>query len=270
MMKKIMTIIICAAFIVFIMFPIYWLLSISLKTRLEIISEFSLWPTNLTFQNYYRPLFEDVYGFYIRNSALISVIEAILCIIIAIPAAYAFSRLKFKGDNHLLFWLLTNRMAPAAAFLIPYYTLYTSLKLFDTIIGLVIVNSIANLPFTIWLLKGFIDGIPKDIEEAAIIDGYTFRQVLIKIVLPLLRPAIIVSGLFVFVFTWNEMLFASLFTTSTAAMPLTGGLLHYMSQTWVNWGEIAALTIITISPILGFLYYLQRYLARALTFGAVR
>lgn len=270
MKRNILISIVIWFFLIFTLFPFYWLLSTSFKTRLEIIGGVSFWPINPTFRNYQRPLFEDVYGFYIRNSFVISLMEAVLCVALAIPAAYAFSRLKFKGNNHLLFWFLTNRMAPAAAFLIPYYVLYTYFKLFDTIPGLIIVNSVANLPFAIWLLKGFIDGIPKDIEEAAIMDGYTFWQILFKILIPLLRPAILVTGLFVFVFTWNEMLFASLFTTSPAAMPLTGGLLHYMSQTWVNWGEIAALTIITVLPILGVVYYLQRYIARALTFGAVR
>ena len=161
-------------------------------------------------------------------------------------------------------------MAPPVAFLIPYYALYTFLKLFDTLQGLIIINSIGNLPFVIWLLKGFIDGIPKDVEEAAFIDGHTFWQMLRKILLPMLKPAIAVAGLFVFIFTWNEMLFASLLTTSPAAMPLTGGLLHYMSQLWMNWGEIAALTLITMAPILVGIFYLQKYIARALTFGAVR
>jgi len=270
MKTKVASIILVIIFVIFIVFPLYWLLNTSLKSRLEIISELTLWPTNPVLTNYHRPLFEDVYGMYIRNSFIIAITEAVLCIVIGLPAAYAFSRIKFKGNNHLLFWLLTNRMAPPAAFLIPYYVMYVSLKLFDTLQGLIIINSIANLPFTIWLLKGFIDGIPRDIEEAAIVDGYSFWQMFLRIIIPVLKPAIFVSGLFVFAFTWNEMLFASLFTTSPSAMPLTGGLLHYLSQTWVNWGEIAALTLITMLPVLVVVFYLQKYLVRALTFGAVR
>ncbi|MEM2910545.1 MAG: carbohydrate ABC transporter permease [Nitrososphaerota archaeon] len=269
-MKRIITIALIATYMVFLIFPLYWLVMTSFKSRLEIIGGVTLLPSNPTLNNYYRPLFIDVYGAYIRNSFIISIAEAVFCLALAIPAAYAFSRLKFKADNHFFFWLLTNRMAPAASFLIPYYSMYVYLKLFDTLHGLIIINSIANLPFTIWLLKGFVDGIPKDIEEAAFIDGYTFWQMLYKILLPMLRPALAVLGLFIFVFTWSEMLFASLFTTSPAAMPLSGGLLHYLAQTWVNWGEIAALTIITIIPMLVGIFYLQKYIARALTFGAIR
>ncbi|MBS7645787.1 carbohydrate ABC transporter permease [Candidatus Bathyarchaeota archaeon] len=259
-----------AVFLVFTAFPLYWLLITSFKERLEVIGGISFWPGKFFWRNYYRPLFEDVYASYIRNSFIISSVEIIICLPPALLAAYAFSRLKFKADNHFLFWFLTNRMAPPVAFLIPYYALYTFLKLFDTLQGLIIINSIGNLPFVIWLLKGFIDGIPKDVEEAAFIDGYTFWQMLRRILLPMLKPAIVVAGLFVFIFTWNEMLFASLLTTSPAAMPLTGGLLHYMSQLWMNWGEIAALTLITMAPILVGIFYLQKYIARALTFGAVR
>jgi len=263
-------IIIVGTFTLFTLFPLYWLFITSFKERLEILGGVSFWPSKFFTYNYYRPLFEDVYLAYIRNSLIISAAEVILCLPPAFLAAYAFSRLKFKADNHFLFWFLTNRMAPPAAFLIPYYALYNFLSLFDTLHGLIIINSIANLPFIIWLLKGFIDGIPQEIEEAALVDGYTFWQMLIKILLPMLRPALAVSGLFVFIFTWNEMLFASLLTTSPAAMPLTGGLLHYMAQLWVNWGEIAALTLITMVPILAVIFYLQKHIARALTFGAVK
>jgi len=257
-------------FTIFTLFPLYWILITSFKDRLEVIGGVTFWPKQFLWFNYYRPLFEDVYAAYIRNSFIISSVEVVLCLPPALLAAYAFSRLKFTADNHFLFWFLTNRMAPPAAFLIPYYALYTYLNLFDTLQGLIIINSIGNLPFIIWLLKGFIDGIPKDIEEAAFIDGYTFWQMLRKILLPLLKPALAVSGLFVFIFTWNEMLFASLLTTSPAAMPLTGGLLHSVSQLWVNWSEIAALTVITMAPILVAIFYLQKYIARALTFGAVK
>ena len=254
----------------FTLFPLYWLIITSFKTRLEVIGGIYFLPKTVNLYNYYRPLFEDVYGAYLRNSFILSSLEILICLPPAILAAYAFSRLKFKADNHFLFWFLTNRMAPPAAFLIPYWTMYTFLGLFDTIQGLLIINSIGNLPFAIWVLKGFIDAVPRDVEEAAYIDGYTFWQMLRRIMLPMLKPAIAVSALFVFIFTWNEMLFASLLTTSPAAMPLTGGLLHYVSQIWVNWSEIAALSLIAMAPVLAAIYFLQKHIATALTFGAVR
>jgi len=268
--EKVSSTILVGLMLIFILFPLYWLIITSFKTRLEIIGGVVFLPHKLNLINYYRPLFEDVYGAYLRNSFILSMAEVAICLPPGILAAYAFSRLKFKADNHFLFWFLTNRMAPPAAFLIPYWVLYTYLNLFDTIHGLIIINSVGNLPFTIWVLKGFIDAIPREIEEAAYIDGYTFWQMLRKILLPLLKPAIAVCALFVFIFTWNEMLFASLLTTSPAAMPLTGGLLHYMSQIWVNWSEIAALSVIANLPVIIAIYFLQKHIATALTFGAVR
>jgi len=256
--------------LLFILFPIYWLLITSFKQRLEVLTKVSFWPEEPTFYNYYRPFFEDVYAKNVLNSFLVALGEVALCVPPALLAAYAFSRLKFKGDNHLLFWLLTNRMAPAAAFLIPYFSMYTFLKLYDTLIGLILINSIANLPFAVWLLKGFIDGIPKEIEEAALIDGYTFWGLLRRILLPLLTPGLVTASFFIFIFAWNEMLFASMLAASGGAAPLTHALLHYLSELWVNWGEIAAITLLAMVPALVFAYVIQRYIVRGLTFGAVR
>jgi len=162
--------IIIVLYILFLMLPIYWLLIMSLKTNQEILSTFNLWPENLTFNNY-KVIFTDPswYGGYI-NSIIYVVMNTIISLSVAIPAAYAFSRYTFLGDKHLFFWLLTNRMAPPAVFALPFFQLYSSVGLFDTHIAVALAHTLFNVPLAVWILEGFMRGVPREIDETALID----------------------------------------------------------------------------------------------------
>mgnify|MGYP000403707975 FL=1 len=166
--------IIIVLYILFLMLPIYWLLIMSLKTNQEILSTFNLWPENLTFNNY-KVIFTDPswYGGYI-NSIIYVVMNTIISLSVAIPAAYAFSRYTFLGDKHLFFWLLTNRMAPPAVFALPFFQLYSSVGLFDTHIAVALAHTLFNVPLAVWILEGFMRGVPREIDETADLDGYSF------------------------------------------------------------------------------------------------
>ena len=173
------------AYIVFALLPIYWMVNMSFKTNEEILSTFSLWPQHFT-TDHYRTIFTDVswYSGYI-NSMIYVAINTVISLLVALPAAYAFSRYSFLGDKHVFFWLLTNRMTPPAVFLLPFFQLYTTLGLMDTHIAVALAHLLFNVPLAVWILEGFMSGVPREIDETAYLDGYTFPRFFFKIFLPL-------------------------------------------------------------------------------------
>jgi ABC-type glycerol-3-phosphate transport system permease component len=176
-------------------------------------------PTDITFDNDIT-IFTDSawYSGYI-NSIIYVVLNTIICLVTALPAAYAFSRYSFIGDKHVFFWLLTNRMAPAAVFLLPFFQLYSTFNLIDTHIAVALAHCLFNLPLTVWILEGFISGVPGEIDETAFIDGYKFPRFFFFVFIPLIRSGIGVAAFFCFMFSWVELLFARTLTT-TAAKPI--------------------------------------------------
>jgi glycerol transport system permease protein len=161
-----------AIYIIFLMLPIYWLVTMSFKTTNEILGGFTPWPVNFTLANYEK-IFTDStwYSGYI-NSLTFVIANTILSVVVALPAAYAFSRYRFLGDKHLFFWLLTNRMAPPAVFALPFLQLYSAVGLFDTPWAVALAHCIFNVPLAVWVLEGFVSGVPRVIDENALLDGY--------------------------------------------------------------------------------------------------
>src|SRR5437762_6721557 len=160
---------ILALYLVFLMVPIYWLVNMSLKTNTEITSMMTLWPQQLTFANY-RTIFTDQswYSGYVHSVTYV-VINTVLSLALALPAAYAFSRYRFVGDKHLFFWLLTNRMAPPAVFALPFFQLYSAIHLFDTRVAVALAHCLFNIPLAVWILEGFMSGVPKGLDETAFV-----------------------------------------------------------------------------------------------------
>src|SRR5918994_3760873 len=181
-------------YIVFLILPIYWLINMSFKTNQEILGQFSLWPQNPTLRNY-AVIFTDPswYKGYI-NSIIYVVMNTVISVTVALPAAYAFSRYRFLGDKHLFFWLLTNRMAPPAVFALPFFQLYSAFGLVDTHIAVALAHCLFNVPLAVWILEGFMSGVPKEIDETAYIDGYSFPRFFVKIFLPLIRSGVAAAG----------------------------------------------------------------------------
>src|SRR5690349_23963340 len=203
-------------YLLFLMLPIYWLINMSFKTNAEITSVMTLWPHTLTFDNY-RKIFTDPswYNGYI-NSLKYVILNTILSVGFALPAAYAFSRYRFLGDKHMFFWLLTNRMAPPAVFLLPFFQLYSTFGLIDTHIAVALAHCLFNVPLAVWILEGFMSGVPREIDETAYIDGYSFPRFFLTIFLPLIRAGIGVTAFFCFMFSWVELLLARTLTTTEA------------------------------------------------------
>lgn len=258
--------------------PVYWMIIVSGRSRVQLFDAPSLVLNSFYIQNYTNVI-NGVFGKYLTNSIVVATGNAILVLALALPATYALSRYPLRGKDNLFFTTLTQRMAPPAAFLVPLFLLFTQVfaigegryrwDLFDTQIGLILLYCVFNLPFAIWLLKGIIDSIPPELDEAAFVDGSTTLGVLIKIIIPLAAPGLAVTFIFSWIFAWNEYLLAANLT-SFDARTITTGLAGFVSVTGTNWGEMAAVATITIIPALLVVAFAQRYIVRGLTFGAVK
>jgi len=250
-------------FLIVYLFPVLWMIRASFLPRLEAF--YLGLSLNLTLDNYLNIL-KGSFLQNILNSFIISTFTVILSLCFSLPASYAFSRFNFTRKDDLYFFFLTIRMAPAVAFVLPYYIMYTTLGLFDTYHGMVIVQSIANVPLSIWLLKGFIDAIPKEVEEAAMVDGCSRSGVILRITLPLLAPAIVITGTLVFLFVWNEFFYAMILTRSVA-QPFTVVLPVLLGRVKLKWEEMcAAATVVSIIPII-LTIVTRKYLIKGLGLG---
>ncbi|WP_428929708.1 carbohydrate ABC transporter permease [Marinibacterium sp. SX1] len=255
-------------YLLFLLLPIYWLLNMSLKTNAEILGDFTLFPRDLTFQNYVT-IFTDAswYMGYV-NSLIYVVMNTVISLAVALPAAYAFSRYHFLGDKHLFFWLLTNRMAPPAVFALPFFQLYSSVGLFDTHIAVALAHCLFNVPLAVWILEGFMRGVPKEIDETAYIDGYSFGGFFIKIFTPLIASGIGVAAFFCFMFSWVELLLSRTLTT-VDAKPIAAIMTRTQGASGIDWGLLAAAGILTIIPGALVIYFVRNYIAKGFALGRV-
>ena len=260
--------IVMALYLLFLMIPIYWLLNMSLKTNEEILSSFSLWPHDLTFGNYVKIFTDPSWYMGYVNSLIYVVQNTVISITVALPAAYAFSRYNFMGDKHLFFWLLTNRMAPPAVFALPFFQLYSSIGLFDTHIAVALAHTLFNVPLAVWILEGFMRGVPKEIDETAYIDGYSFGRFFIKIFMPLIASGIGVAAFFCFMFSWVELLLSRTLT-SVDAKPIGATMTRTVSASGVDWGLLAAAGVLTIIPGALVIYFVRNYIAKGFALGRV-
>ena len=255
-------------YIVFLLLPIYWLLNMSFKTTNEILGAFSLWPQDFTLANY-RKIFTDStwYGGYLNSLAYV-VMNTAISVAAALPAAYAFSRYHFMGDKHLFFWLLTNRMAPPAVFALPFFQLYSAMHLFDTHIAVALAHCLFNIPLAVWILEGFMSGVPKELDETAYVDGYSFPRFFVKIFIPTITAGIGVTAFFCFMFSWVELLLAKNLT-SVAAKPIAATMTRTASTAGYELGLLAAAGVLTIVPGAFVIYFVRHYIAKGFSLGRV-
>jgi glycerol transport system permease protein len=255
-------------YLVLLLLPIYWMLNMSLRTNANILGEFAIIPTELTLANYAK-IFTDPawYSGYINSIIYVSMNTAI-SLLTALPAAYAFSRYRFLGDKHMFFWLLTNRMAPPAVFLLPFFQLYSTFGLIDTHIAVAISHLLFNVPLAVWILEGFMSGVPREIDEMAYIDGYSYPRFFLTVFVPLIRTGIGVTAFFCFMFSWVELLFARTLTT-TNAKPIAAVMTRTVSASGLDWGLLAAAGILTIVPGALVIWFVRNYMAKGFALGRV-
>jgi multiple sugar transport system permease protein len=257
------------------LFPIYWMFVVSAKSRVELFGAPNFIIRSFFWENYTATLSNPAFQHYMLNSIIVATSNALLVTALALLATYAVSRYALAGKENIYFWTITNRMAPPAVFLLPLFLLFTQYftvgdwKLYDTRIGLILLYCVFNLPFAIWTLRGIVDGIPKELDEAAYVDGASTWQVLTRVILPLARPGLAVTAILTWVFAWNEYLFAATLT-SVHARTITTGLAEFVTVTGTNWGQMAATATLTLLPALVLVGLAQRHIVAGLTFGAVK
>ncbi len=255
-------------YILFLMLPIYWLISMSFKTTNEILGAFSLWPQEFTLENYITIFTDPTWYNGYFNSLTYVIINTLLSVSVALPAAYAFSRYRFLGDKHLFFWLLTNRMAPPAVFALPFFQLYSAVGLFDTPIAVALAHTLFNIPLAVWILEGFMSGVPKELDETAYVDGYSFGHFFIRIFIPTIAAGIGVVMFFCFMFSWVELLLAKTLT-SVAAKPIAATMTRTASTSGYELGLLAAAGTLTIIPGAIVIWFVRNNIAKGFALGRV-
>ena len=271
--QKVLTVVVLVAALIFFMFPVVWMFLTSFKTEAEYFSYPPVFiPEDFSFRNYFNAMAfpPDGRGGLqgLRDSLIIASATTVVSVLLGSLAAYSLSRFRTGGEN-FSFWILSTRMFPPVAAALPLFLIFKEIKLLDSHLALIIANTVFTLPFVIWLLKGFFDELPLELEEAALIDGCSYWGAFARVSLPLVTPGLVATALFSFIFAWNEFMFALLLTrrnvrTLTIIVPsLVGG--HE-----ILWGEIAAIGTVAIIPGILLALLLQRYLVRGLTMSAVK
>src|SRR5678816_2698784 len=253
--------------------PVYWMITISLKTEIDQFASPPKWFVfTPTLQHYYDAFVTRSFGQYLLTSAIVAVVSTVCALVIGTLAAYALTRfrLPYNLDRKLSLWILSTRMFPAIVTAVPLFLMMRDLRLLNTKASLIFVYTAFNLPFVVWMMRGFFAEVPRDLEEAALVDGDSRLGALVRIVLPLVTPGLAATAVFCLIISWNEFLFALVLTQTDAAMTLPVGIAGRVTQYEIKWGVMSAAASVAIIPILVFALALQKYLVRGLSLGAVK
>jgi multiple sugar transport system permease protein len=250
------------------LFPFVWMLQVSFRRRVDVLQPGNIFAP-LTLENYRSILGYGGILVFFKNSIITAVFSTIISLVLGTFAAYGFARFNWKKREDRAFWILSQRFLPPMAVVIPYFLMASLAGLLDTNIILIICYTTFNIPFTIWMMRGFIEDLPFELEEAAFIDGCTRAQTIWRIVLPLVLPGMAATAIFCVINSWNEFVFAN-FLTSIHSKTVPTSVMMYLSVSGVKWGEMAATGVLAVLPVLIFAIAVQKYMIRGLTFGAVK
>lgn len=259
---------IIVAVTVIFLFPVYWLFMISFKTPDEIYHVPPLWTPGQIQFNSYLVLFKDGDVRAIWNSLVVAGTSSALAILFGTFCAYSLARFRTGGDN-LAMWIISQRMIPPIAVVFPIFLIYVQFGWVDTHFGLILLYTAFNLPYVIWMMRGYIADIPLELEESALVDGCTRWETLWKVVFPMVRSGLMATAVFTFVFAWNDFLFA-LILTRTEVITFPVQLTHYFGGQSNFWSKIAAMSVLGTLPIFLAVTLMQRYLVRGISLGAVK
>ena len=259
------------AYVVFALFPLYWLLKVSVTPNKLLYSEgIRMWPSQTSFEHFDFVLKHSEFPTFFKNSLIVSGSTAVIVTILASLAGYAMSRFNFRGKYWIVTLMLLTQMFPLVMLVAPIFKILSPLGLTNSLTGLVIVYTAFNVPFATFLMQSFFDGIPKDLEEAAMIDGATQFVAFRQIILPLTLPGIAATLGFVFTAAWSELLFSLMLISGNAAATFPVGLLSFVSKFSVDFGQMMAAGVLALIPACLFFLLIQRYLVQGLTAGAVK
>lgn len=267
--KKIIFLLIAAVIFGVILFPPVVLFLTSIKTELDALSFPPKWIFKPTLENYTEIFEFSPFARYLLNSFIVASLNTGVVLVLGSFAAYSLARFRFKGADDIAFWILSVRMMPPVAAIIPIYIIMRNLRLLDTPWSLVITYLTFNLPFAVWMMRSFFREIPREIEESALVDGCSIFRSFRSIALPLVAPGLAATGILTFIFSWNEFLFA-LILTGSKAVTLPVGITGYMKETGINWGYMTAGGALALVPVILFTILAQKHLVKGLTMGALK
>lgn len=257
--------------VLFALFPLVWTFLTSLKAEEDIVTRtIQYLPRRVTFDNYLTLWRRSEFPRLMANSALVTAMTVVVCLLLGLLAAYGISRYRFRGRQGLLVFYLVIRMFPFVLLLVPLYVMLRGLGLLDSRVGLALAYTTFLLPLCVWMMKGFFDAIPPELEDASRVDGSTRLGALFRIVLPLVRPGLIATAVLVAISAWNEFIFALMLTTSGGSRTWPVGLQLMVGEFQLPWGQLSAGGVVSIIPIILFFSIVQRSLVRGLTAGGVK
>lgn len=257
------------AVLVIALMPYLWLFMTSIKTRIDALADTPVWLFTPTLEHYPTVFLDKNYLPLVFNSLVVASVTTALSLLIGVPAAYVFARYDFAGKEDLFFFFLTTRMAPPISVVVPLFLLFGYVGLIDTRLSLILAHTTFNLSLVVWMMRGFFADIPREIDEAGLMDGHTRAGVFFRILLPLAAPGVAATAVLCFMLSWNEFLYAFILV-AFEGRTLTVGIPGLVTPHGTLWGQVAAVAIVATLPIVVFTFLVQRHLVRGLTFGAVK
>jgi multiple sugar transport system permease protein len=258
-------------YLVILLFPFFWIILTSIKPSNEIITlEVQIFPSHFTIEHYWNVFYTLPFFTYIKNSLIVAMGSSVLSLFIASSAAYCVSRYRFKGRTVVMLIFLTLNMFPVVLLLIPLYIIFMKLRLLNTYFCLIIAYATNSIPFSTWMLTGYFNSIPADLEEAAMVDGCTHGSAFVRITLPLATSALIATMIYIFIYAWNEFLFAVSFVQDARVRTLPVGLSTLIGQYVLNWGLMSAGGVVSSIPVIILFMFIQKSMVAGLTAGAVK
>lgn len=262
---------VAVAALLVMVFPLYWMVNTSLKPGPEVfLSPPTFFSPNWSFAAYEEIFRTRPMARYVLNSLVVATGATVISVVLAAFAAYGFTRFAIRGANLFLVFLLFTKMLPETLLIVPYFQVMSSLGLVNTYTALILAYSSFALPFSVWMLIGFFRSIPKEIDEAAIVDGATRLQAFWKVILPLSRPGLAAVALFTFIIAWNSYVWALVLTTSSDMFVISVGITNLVGEYRVQWNELMAAAVIGTFPVMVLYAFLNRHLVSAITAGAVK
>ncbi|PDQ35930.1 MAG: ABC transporter permease [Candidatus Lumbricidophila eiseniae] len=251
--------------------PLYWITVSAFKDRQEILLSTPTWfPQTFTLTNFQQLFLSTDYVIYLRNSIIVAVATTVVTLIVSLAAAYSLYRLRVPGSGRIAGIVLVSYMIPGALLIVPLYKTLSGLELIDTFAGLVLVNVAFTAPFCTWLLRGFLLAVPTELDEAAAIDGAGPARTMLRVVMPLMVPGVATVGVYTFIFSWTEFVFASQFIVSDTLKTLPIGLSALVGQYTINWGLVMAGTVLTLAPTVILFILVGRFFVGGLIAGATK
>lgn len=257
-----------ALFALWCLFPIWWLVTMSLKLPVDATARPPRFWFTPIWDNYLKVLEMPEIGAWFAHSTMVALGSTAVAIALGVPTAYVLGRYRFTGSADFGFWILSTRMTPPVAMLIPFFVLYVQTGLIDSHAGLIVAHVALNISIVVWVMKGFFEDLPAELEEAAFVDGATRFQSFRQICLPVALPGIAAVAILSFLFSWNEFLFALVLADDIRTVPV--GLYGFVGYQQIRWGELSASAVLMLAPVLAFVVVFQRQLVRGLTLGTAK